>query len=113
MENETSMVEVLFEKTESYVKVSAELIKLKVINKTAEIASTLMANAIVVIVLVLFFVIFNIGVSVWIGEMIGRQSVGFFIVAGFYLLLAIVIYAFRNVWIKMPLKNTIIIQGLK
>lgn len=113
MEDKTPMVEILFEKSESYVKVSAELIKLKIINKTAEVVSSLMANVVVIIFVVLFFVIFNIGVAIWIGEMIGRQSMGFLSVSGFYLIMAIIMYAFRLSWIKIPVKNTIIMEGLK
>lgn len=113
MEDKTPTVEMLFEKCESYVKVSAELLKLKTISKTAELVSSLMANTVVIIFGILFFVILNIGMSVWIGEVLGRLSLGFLIIAGFYLLLAVIVYAFRNVWIKEPVKNAIIIQGLK
>lgn len=113
MEDKTPMVEILFEKSESYVKVSAELLKLKIISRTAEVVSSLMANVVVIIFVVLFFVILNIGVSLWIGETMGKPSLGFLIVAAFYLLMAIIVYMFRNTWIKIPVRNNIIIQGLK
>ena len=55
----------------------------------------------------------NIGLALWIGEVLGYSYCGFFVVAAFYLLLALLIYWFRNQWIKNPVSNFIISQSLK
>jgi|ERR1035437_3901765 phosphoglycerol transferase MdoB-like AlkP superfamily enzyme len=112
MENPLSLIETLFEKTEHYAKTSAELIKLKAIDKSADVISTLTARLTVVVFIALFFLVLNIGIALWIGEMLGKSYYGFFIVAGFYALVGIVLYAFRDKWIKAPLKNSIITQAL-
>ena len=65
-DNNTPLVEVLFEKTESYVKISAEVFKLKIINKISDVVSDLTASFVVIVFATLFFIIFNIGVSLWI-----------------------------------------------
>ena len=113
MENEISLVETLFEKTEGYVKSSSELFKLKIIHKSADVVSTFAAGFAIIVFITLFFLILNIGVALWVGEMMGNSYKGFFIVSGFYALGGIILYLFRNVWIKEPLKDAIIIQGLK
>lgn len=113
MENDnTKLVEALFEKTESYVKVSAEVFKLKMINKVSDVISDLTASLVVIVFATLFFLVFNIGVSLWIGELLGKMYLGFFAVAGFYMLGGIVLYVFRNTWIKIPLRNAIITRSL-
>lgn len=113
MENDnTPTVEVLFEKTESYVKVSAEVFKLKAINKISEVVSDLTASFAVIVFIVLFFLIFNIGVSLWIGELFGKMYLGFFTVSAFYMITGVILYLFRNTWIKIPLRNAIITRSL-
>ncbi len=112
MEQQTTLIGVLFEKSEQYLKTSAELYKLKAIDKSADVISTFTARVSIVLFITLFFLILNIGVSLWIGEALGKSYYGFFIVSGFYALGAGVLYLFRDRWIKTPVKNSIITQAL-
>jgi hypothetical protein len=60
----------------------------------------------------LFFITLNFGISLWLGALMGQSYLGFFVVAGFYGLAGIILYAFRNKWIKKPLNNSMINQML-
>ena len=110
MENKASPLETLIERVEDFSKTSIELFKLKAIDKTSEIISNLAAWLIVIILVALFFMILNIGIALWIGEMLGKSYYGFFILAGFYAVLAIIVLIFSNQWIRKPLRNSIISQ---
>jgi hypothetical protein len=112
MEEPSSLFSSLFEKTEQYTRSSIELLKLKALDKSAEVISTLTARLVVIAFFTLFFLILNIGVALWIGEVLGKIYFGFFIVAGFYALSGILFYIFRSTWIKKPVKNSIITQVL-
>lgn len=112
MENTTSPIETLFEKTEQYVRTSAELYKLQVIDKSADVLSTLSSHLAGIAFVALFFLTLNIGTALWIGESLGVTSYGFLIVSAFYALLGIILYLFRNRWIKTPVRNAIITQAL-
>ena len=112
MENHAILIGKLFEKAERYTMSSVELYKLKVIDKSADVISSLTARLAVILFITLFFLILNIGIALWIGETLGKSYYGFFIVAGFYALVGIVLYLFRNRWIKEPLRNSIITQAL-
>ena len=112
MEEQASPIEALFERTEHYVKTSVELYKLKAIDKSADVISTFSARLAIIVFIALFFLIFNIGLSLWIGELLGRAYYGFFIVSGFYALSVILLFIFSDKWIKSPLKNAIIGQAL-
>jgi hypothetical protein len=112
MENHTALIETLFEKTGRYTKTNAELFKLKAIDKFADIVSTLTARLAVVVLMTLFFLILNIGIGLWLGELTGKVYYGFFIVSGFYAIVGFVLYIFRNKWVRDPLRNSIITQAL-
>lgn len=113
MEEQSGLVESLIEKGEQYGKTTIELLKLKTLDKSADVASNLVSWLIVVIFAVLFFLILNIGVALWIGELLGKSYYGFFAVSGFYALLALVFGIFRKKLIKDPVNESIINQVLE
>ena len=110
--NETS-IEALFEKAENYGKTSFELFKLNAVDKTADVVSSLITLIALSVVVLFFALIVNIGIALWIGELIGKTYYGFFVLAGVYALIGTLIFIFRNQWIKYPISNSIIIQMLK
>lgn len=113
MEEQSGLIESLFEKGEQYGKTTIELLKLKTLDKSADIISNLVSWWIVLIFAVLFFLILNIGVALWLGELLGKSYYGFFVVSGIYAVLAIVFAIFRRQLIKKPLNNSIITQVLE
>ncbi len=112
MEEKFKYFNSLINSAETYSKTSIELIKLKAVDKIADGTSGLVAYAAVVIALILFFITLNFGVALWLGEIMGGSYIGFFVVAGFYALVAIILFAFRNKWIKKPLNDSMINQML-
>lgn len=112
MEDKIHFIEPLFERAEEYGKTSLELFKLKASYKTANVISTLVSRGTVVIVLSMFSVFANIGVAVWLGDLLGKSYYGFFCVAGFYGVAGGVIYFFMHNYIKKSISNTIISQLL-
>lgn len=96
-----------------YFEAKTELWKLKAADKTTEALSSIASQLILVIVAVMILFAFNIGVALWLGEWLGKPYIGFFIVAGFYLLVGLLIYANRSSWLKSPMYNAIINKLLK
>jgi phosphoglycerol transferase MdoB-like AlkP superfamily enzyme len=113
MEDHKSLIGTLFDKTEHYTRTAADLQKLKAVEKAADVGSTLAANLLVIVVLALFFIISNIGLALFLGELMQKYYLGFFVVGSFYLLLGIVFYFTKKLWIKDPLQNFIVKQALK
>lgn len=112
MESPAEHIETLFERTKHYTLTSVELYKLKVIDKSADIISTLAARTLVTLFLILFGLMVNIGLSLWIGDLLGKNYYGFLIMSGFYGLGALLLHVMRNKWIKAPVQNSIIEQAL-
>ncbi len=103
----------LFEKAEQYIRTSIELLKLKAIDKAADMISSIVSGLALVIFLFFFVFIVSIGLALYFGDMLGRTYLGFFIVAGFYLLLGILIKVFGHTWLKIPVFNAIVKKTLK
>ncbi|KIX22937.1 hypothetical protein SY27_01255 [Flavobacterium sp. 316] len=113
MEDKATAIENLFEKAENYTKTSVELIKLSAIEKISEAISVLVSH-IAIIVLVAFFLFFiNIGISLWIGKLIGEYYIGFLIVSFVYLLLGLLIYKYKKKTIENPINELMINTLLK
>ena len=113
MSSKATTIEILFEKVEDYTRTTVELAKLKVIGTSADVTSSLISRLTVAIVFAMFLLLLNFGLSFWIGELLGNFYFGFFIMAALYLILSIVLYSYKDQWIKMPVSNFIITKMLK
>ena len=113
MEDKIKHFDLLVNKAENYGKTSIELIKLQAVDKVANGTSSFIAWTAVVIAVVLGFIILNFGLALWLGAVMEKVYLGFFAVAGFYILLAIILFIFKDKWIKKPLNNSMINEMLK
>ena len=112
LEESQSVFESLYEKGERYAKTSLEVIRLKTINKSADVTSNLVSWVVIIVFATLFFLILNIGLALWIGSLLGASYYGFFLVSVFYGILAFICIIFRKQLIKKPLNNSIVDQFL-
>jgi len=112
MDNKINILEPLIERIKEYGQTSYELFKLKTLSKLIDSISAFISRGIVVIVLLMFLAIFNIGVALWLGELLGKLYYGFFCVAGFYGILGGVLFFFLHNWVKKVLSNSIILHLL-
>lgn len=103
----------LYEKAENYTKTSLELIKLKTVSSVADVLSTLTSKIAVGAVVAFFTLFLNIGISLWVGKLLGEYYYGFFIIALFYLIVAIIMLKTQHKIIKTPIGNMIISSILK
>ena len=102
-----NIIEPLFEKVEQYGKTSIELVKLKVIEKSGDIGSTLLVKLTILAVFIVGMMLLNIAASLWLGEFFGKVYLGFLTVSAFYLVLALVLVSCRKN-IKKHFNNYII-----
>ena len=113
MEENSMHFEALLEKAVRYTKTNIEIAKLKSIDKSADVVSSLVSKLAVIIVVSLTALMLNIGLALWVGELLGKSYFGFFVVAGFYSLIALVVAIYRHQLIKAPVNDAIIMQMLK
>lgn len=104
----SNAIEKLIEKVERYSKTSIELFKCNAILKSADIFSNMAAKLTIIVVVIMFSFLLNIGLALWIGKLLGESYYGFFVIAFIYFFIGILIYTFRNNWIKNPVSKFII-----
>ena len=107
MEAKVSLIEPLFKRAEEFGRTSFELAKLKALDKTADVGSTLLSRLLLAAVLSLFVFTVNIGIALWLGDLLGKNYYGFLVVASFYGLTGIVLF-FIHPRIKAKASNAII-----
>jgi hypothetical protein len=100
MDNEHNPVEELISKTGQYANTSFELGKLKLIESAGNTASSLTATIVAAIIFLLALLIASIGLSIYIGKVLGEIYDGFFVVAGGYVLTGIFFYFFLHAQVK-------------
>ncbi|HJU45173.1 MAG TPA: hypothetical protein VJ647_00235, partial [Chitinophagaceae bacterium] len=98
----------LFSEAGDYIETKTELWKLKVADKASEIVSSVTSGIVITIACLFFFALLNIGIALWIGDAMGNNYSGFFVLAGFYALVALLVYLCRDRWLKAPVSNAII-----
>ncbi|MFT3700961.1 MAG: phage holin family protein [Agriterribacter sp.] len=103
----------LFEDTSKYIEAKTELWKLKAADKTTEVASAVVAQIVFLCIVLMVLIFLSIAFAILIGRWLGELYYGFFIIAGFYALLGLIIYASRDKIIKTPLYNLIINKIIK
>ena len=98
----------LKEHVNDYVQSTVQLAKAKA-TKGASNAAAGTVIGIAAFLLTLFFLIFLfVAIGFWLGNVLDSRAAGFFCVAGFFLLLLILIFALRNKVIVPAIRNAII-----
>jgi hypothetical protein len=113
METPLSSVESLIEPVEAYIKTTIELSKLKLLQTAAIVATSLISRFTVMLIVSVFFLVLNLGIAFWLGDILGKTYYGLFIVAGLDLAIGILSYFFLYGWMKKPVSDLIIKQALK
>jgi len=113
LEENTKLIESLLEKVVDYGKTSVELVKLKTLDKTSDVVSSLIPHSVVLIMLASFMLFANFGLAFWLGEILGNIHYGFFVLAGFYVITGLVLHFFFHKRIKNLVWNYIVKQMFK
>lgn len=95
----------LLERLESFAQTNIKLYQYKAIDKGTEIASSVISVVIMSIFFILGFIVLSVALAMLIGHWLGAGYYGFFIIGGLYFLIGLVVFLFRNSWIKTPLIN--------
>jgi hypothetical protein len=106
-------VESIIKKAEEYGSIQGNLIKYKAIYKVSGAASELLSYAVIAALFIPFFALLNLGICIWLGDKINNMPGAFFIMSGFYLIVALVLAFTRKKWIRSALENSIINHSLK
>ncbi|MFT3793280.1 hypothetical protein [Flavobacterium sp.] len=113
MKDKAIIVEMLVDKIEEYAKTSVELYKLKAIDKGTDVFTSFISRVVIISIIALFFLLITIGLSLYLGDVLGKTYYGFFAVAGIYISIGIILLIFRRSWLENPLNDYIVRQIFK
>ncbi len=79
-----------------YIENHVELLKLDATEKTLKIIGISVPLFLISIMGSFFIILLNIGLALLLGKWVNNYALGFFILSGFYLLMIILAFVFRN-----------------
>ncbi len=103
-----TLIESLISQSKDYAVNRLELYKLKLVDKTSNVASLVVAGIALFVVFFIFFTVLNIGIALLIGDLVGRYYLGFLIVAALYAIAGLVLFKGRNKFFKTPITGMLI-----
>lgn len=112
-EEEKSFTDKLYALAEQYVKTSMELYKLKAINMFAGAFAAVSTGIILWLIFLMLLLFLSIGGAFYFGELLGAWHYGFFLIAGVYGLIGVIIYIYRVKCLKETIHNFIVKQIFK
>ena len=113
METPSNSIELLLERVEAYGKTTIELSKLKALEVTTGVATSVASRLIVFLMIAFFVLVLSIGVALFLGDLLEKSYYGFFIVAAFYLILGLILHYNLSKWMNKPIGNFFISQFLQ
>jgi hypothetical protein len=108
MEKQPNILGSLFEKATDYVETNVELLKLKAIDKSSDVISSVLSVFCMLIIGLIIIIMLNIGIALWIGDSLGKPYYGFFIMAAFYIIAGFIFYLLKDKILKRPIADLII-----
>jgi len=105
---EQSKIEKMVSDIKDYAETRLDIAALDAQDKATHVISSIAASVIFGVVGVLVLMFLSIGAAWSLGEYLHSPSIGFFSVAGFYLLLGVIAFVGREKFIKMPIINAIL-----
>jgi hypothetical protein len=113
MEDNTKVIDELLDKATQYGKAELELAKLKALDKASDIVSASIPRLLVILTASVFMLFLNLGIAFWVGGLLGNLFFGFFAVAAFYGIIALILHLFMHKWLKKQVGDFIIKRVLK
>ncbi|MEY4936213.1 MAG: hypothetical protein RIS64_2572 [Bacteroidota bacterium] len=110
MESPPNLLESLFKQASTYSKTYYNLSKLRALETTTNVATTLVVRLCVLVTFALFLVVFNIGIALWLGVQYGKIYYGFLILAAFYFAISLFLHFLLHHWLKKKVSHFVINQ---
>lgn len=108
MESKPTSVEELFDKLKDYIDTIVDLFKLKGIKKVSGFFSTFAVIFIFSALLFLVVMFISIGLALLIGMWLGKMYYGFFVMAGVYIIIGLILYSRRNKSVKKAVSDKLV-----
>ncbi|MES2617153.1 MAG: phage holin family protein [Bacteroidota bacterium] len=111
--NEPGSTEEITESLKTYINNYYELIKLQATERASVIGSALISGFLIVMTVFLIILFCSLGAGFYLSQCFNNNYIGFVIVAGFYLILSLIIILNKKKMIDTPMRDRIIRKMLQ
>lgn len=108
MQHHLDKIEELIENLKQYILNTIELFKLEAIDRSSAIVASLISKVIIGLIILLFAFFMSLGICFYLSELFDNNYLGFGMVAGFYLLLGIILMIGRRKLLINPIHESMI-----
>ena len=108
MSEELKKVESLLDQVKEYANTRIAQMKLSAAEKISKVISDLVASFVAGLVFFFFLLFASVAGAIAIGQYLDSLWLGFLLIAGFYLLMSIIIWKLKDKLLRIPLMNSII-----
>lgn len=112
MQNHLEKIEELIEQLKLYSVTTIKVIKLETVERSSALLSNLISRVIIGVIATLFAFFLSLGICFYLSELFNNSYMGFGLVAGFYLLLGIVLIIGRKKLLIKPIRERMIQEML-
>ncbi len=105
---ESGKLEQLTGDVKEYLMTNLEIVKLQATERTSVVGSGLLTGLIIGGVGFMFLLVLSLGVGYYLSGLFGNNYAGFGILAGFYLLVGLVLFLGRKKMLEEPFRDQII-----
>ena len=105
-------LEELIDHVKDCVDTKSKILMLKATDKASSVSGMAVSYMIFFFLLAIIFVLLSIGAAIWISARMNDSFSGFFIVAGGYAVLLLILFIGREAFIKRPVANKVISELL-
>ena len=105
---EFKKIESLIDKLREYVNTRVAQLKLSFAEKISKVAALMVALLLAALVFFLFLVLASVAGAIAIGQWLNNYWLAFLIVAGLIFFVGILMWVFKDKWLKRPIMNMLI-----
>jgi hypothetical protein len=106
--NVLDRIEALSDDLKLYFNTNVELVKLQALDRSSTVGARIVSNLIIGVVVLLFVIFASIAAAIYLSILLEAYYLGFGIVAGFYLLVGLILLASRKQSLENPIRDAII-----
>ncbi|MDA3930482.1 MAG: phage holin family protein [Prolixibacteraceae bacterium] len=108
MQYHLEKIEELIENLKQYTVTTIEIFKLEATERSSAIVSKLISKVVIGLIVLLFAFFLSMGICFYLSQLFGNNYLGFGMVAGFYLLVGIILIIGRKKLLINPMRERMI-----
>lgn len=101
-------IEDIIDDLKQYINTNLELLKLEATGRSSDMGAGLISSFIIGMIGFIFVLLVSLGIAYYLSDIFGNAYIGFVIVAGFYLLIWLILILGKKKLLEKPLRDIIV-----